>query len=205
MANGTKRMATLATLVAVAGVANAVTFSNVSISAAPLSNFSSYWSSGNAISFFTPMAVVSDATAPMRTGNLTIQYDADSSSMMVANVVGVALGTALQGSGTVAFTESIYNLDCNTNTVTGLIGFDSYTFVAGGPTVYSNTISLTQSTQCIRVVKTFALSALDTPVNDLAALAVVNQNIQTSPVPEPATFAALGLGVVAVMRRRRKN
>ncbi|MBL8087409.1 MAG: PEP-CTERM sorting domain-containing protein [Chthonomonas sp.] len=199
-----RRIATFGLLVAVSGVAQAVTFSNIIIQSPPLNLGSSHSISGNAISFFTPNASVGDAKAPLRSATLNIQYDAQSGPMMIANQVGIALGTALLGTGTVSFVELVMELDGpgpNANEL-GLIGFDTHVF-SGTNTVYSNTITFSKPVKWFRAKKAFTLDAPNSPATDLAALAIVNQNIKV--VPEPASIAAMALGVVALASRRRRK
>jgi hypothetical protein len=204
MKRSIQRSLALSAVLSLAGIASAVTFSNISITNPPLSSGWSSSAAGNAISFFTPNAIVGDPVDPMRSGALNITYVADSSALMVANIVGVALGTALSGSGTVMFTETIWEADGLGNAIGTPIGTDNFLFTSSTSNVYSNVISLSKAVRRIKVLKTFNLDATTNTANlDLAALAIVNQNIQTQPVPEPATMAALGLGLAAVARRRK--
>lgn len=189
-----------------AGSAMAVTFSNVTIVSPPFSVGSGYSVLGNSISFFTPNAIAGDPVDPLRSGTLNIQYDVDSGTPMVADVVGVNLGTALLGSGQVIFNEFIFEIDCNTGSeIGGPIGMDSHTFDATSSMFYSNSIMLSRQVTCIRVKKSFTLLAPDTVDLDLAALAIVNQRIDTT-TPEPASILAVGLGLgsMIVIRRRKK-
>ncbi|MBS1705506.1 MAG: PEP-CTERM sorting domain-containing protein [Armatimonadetes bacterium] len=193
----------LAALVAAVGAAHAVTFSNFVYTSSPLSDGASQSFGGNSISFFTPNAIVGDAST-LRSGNLSIQYDADAGVSVVSVGVLVSLGAPVLGSGTVNFTEKVWELDCNTGQTLGLLGSISHSFDVNSGTVFSGNISLSSQVKCIRVLKSFDLNAPDTNDLDIAAVAVVNQSIQTAPVPEPATLAVLGLGGLIVSRRRRK-
>lgn len=195
------KVAFLATMTVLAGSASAVTFSFVTIQAPPLSNGSSYQALGNSISFFLPNAIVGDAVAPLRTGTLSIQYDADTPAPALGAEVGINLGVALSGSGTVSFTEQIFELDGIGNEI-GLLGQISHTFTPSGSTSWSGSINFSRSVERFRAKKFFEMSALETSDFDLASIGVVNQSVQV--VPEPATLAAVGLGVAALIRRRKR-
>ncbi len=188
---------------AAVAVASASSFSNVTVQAPPLSTGSTWTALGNSISFFLPNAIVGDPVAPLRAGTLSIQYDAVTPGPAYANEVGINLGAALSGSGRIFFQEQIFELDNLGNEVSGgPVGVISHTFNPGDPTNWSGTINFSRTVERFRAKKFFTLSATDTADFDLAALGIVNQNIQV--VPEPATMAVVGLGVAALMRRRKK-
>lgn len=195
------KLISLALLSAVAGSATAITFSAVDIQAPPLSVDSSFSTNGNSISFFLPNAIVGDPVDPLRFGNLTIVYDALSPAPAIASEVGINLGVALSGSGTVFFNERIYELDTLGNEI-GMIGEVSHTFLPGQATSWNGTINFSRNVERFRARKYFELAAPNTADFDLAAIGIVNQNIQV--VPEPATMAAVGLGVAALLRRRKR-
>lgn len=184
--------------------ANAATFSGVTVEAPPLSVGATWTSLGNSISFFLPNAIVGDPVNPLRAGTLNIQYDAHTPGPAIANEVGINLGAAISGSGTIFFQEQIFELDNLGNEVSGgPIGVINHVFNPGDPTSWSGTINFTRSVERFRAKKFFTLSATETAMFDLASLGIVNQNIQV--VPEPATMAAVGLGVAALMRRRKRS
>jgi hypothetical protein len=192
----------LAGMAAVA-VASASFFSNVSIQAPPLSTGATWTAIGNSISFALPTAIVGDPVDPLRFGTLNIEYDVFTPGPAFANEVGINLGAALAGSGTIFFQEEIYEIDGVGNVIGGgPIGAISHVFNPGDPTNWSGMIDFSRSVERFRAVKFFSLSATDTAEFDLAALGIVNQNIQV--VPEPATMAVVGLGVAALLRRRKK-
>lgn len=184
--------------------ANAVVFSNVIIVSPPLSTGATFNTNANSISFFTPNAIVGDPVHPVRSGILNIQYDASNfgGPNIYADEVVVNLGTAIAGSGTIFFQEQVFELDSNNNEIPGPIGTVSQTFDVNSPMIWNTTIMLSRQVSNLRVKKSFVMSAVDTQAFDLAAVAIVNQNLQL--VPEPATLAILGLGALAVVRKRRK-
>lgn len=201
MSKGMIRSLVVASLATIGAAAHAVTFYNVIIASPPLSNGSSWSSTGNAINFYTPNAILMDG-APAAFVPFSIQYDADMGTGNSANQVGVNLAVVTAGSGFVQFTEQVFELDNANNEVGGPIGTDAFLFNPNTPVVYSNDIALSRSVQKLRVKKTFFMNAADVQNQlDLAAIQIVNQNV----VPEPSALAALGLGLIAVARRRRSK
>lgn len=186
----------------VTAAAHAVVFYNVIIASPPLSTGSSFLTNANSISFFTPNALVGDPVAPLRSGTLNIQYDADAGINIWADQVGINLGTAISGSGFIFFQEQIFELDGSNNEVGGPIGSATHVFDVNSGTQWNTVITLDRLVPRIRVKKAFTMSAVDTQALDLAAVAIVNQNLHL--VPEPATIVALSLGGLALLRRRRK-
>jgi hypothetical protein len=197
------RLALSLALIVTATSASAVTYSNVSIQSPPLSNGSSFLTSENSVSFTTPNAIVGDFQ-PTRSGTLTIRYDASSAPAMFANDVVVNLFAVPQGSGTVTFTETVFELDTNGDVIGSPIGSASQLFDANSNQIWSTTIVFDRQVQNLRVEKSFSLDAtLDTPAFDVARVAVVDQNIQV--VPEPATLSALTLGAIGLLACRRRR
>ncbi|MBS1705507.1 MAG: PEP-CTERM sorting domain-containing protein [Armatimonadetes bacterium] len=196
-----KKLAALVAFVGSVAASQAIGFSNVTIASPPLSNGSSYTTIANSISFSLPNAIVGDSLA-LRAGNVNIQYDYASPNAAYAVTAFVNLGTLCLGSGRVAFTEMVFELDGGGNEVGGPIGSLTHLFDASTSSVFSGQINLSKSVNNIRVKKAFTLLAPDTTAVDLAAVAIVNQSVKT--VPEPATIAALGAGLAFIARKRRK-
>lgn len=195
-----KKFILASALVAASLGAQAVTFTNVLINSAPFSNGASFATSGNSISFFTPNAVI-DEGMPANSTILQIQYDANAGAGLTFSTVGAAVSAFQSGSGLVSFLERVFALDANGNELPGVIGTISNSSFANNQNFYGST-TLSVATQRIRVKKDILISAPNTSAaRDLAALAIMNQNVQV--VPEPATMTALGLGALALMRRRR--
>lgn len=183
-----------------------VMFTNINVSAPPLSTGATWLALGNAISFSLPNAIVGDPVAPLRAGNLNIQYDGYTTEAAIGNEVGINLGAAISGSGTIFFQEQIFELDVQGNEVGGgPVGVITHTFLPGAPMTWSDMITFSRPVERFRAKKLFTLSAVDTAELDLASVGLVNQNLQLVPVPEPATFAALGVGIAAMLRRRRRS
>lgn len=198
-----RRTLALSMVLGASVASQAITFSNITFNVPPLSNGASFSTNANAISFFTPNALVGDPVHPLRGGLLQISYDADSFGQnMVASDVGVNLGAVAQGSGQVYFTETVYEIDGGGSIVGGPIGFVAHLFDANSGPTFNATIALSRGVDRLRSVKTFELTAPDTPDLDIAAVAIVNQSIQV--VPEPATLLGMGLGLAALLRRRRR-
>lgn len=158
----------------------------------------------NAITFNTPNAVVGDPVAPLRSGSLSIQYDAATTTGGIyANQVGVNLGGVILGSGTITFREDVFEIDALGNELR-FLGSASHVFNAGPLVSWNTTITFTGAPVLrMRAKKYFDFAAPDTAVLDLASLSFVNQAPQV--VPEPASMTALALGAAALLRRKRKS
>ena len=123
---------------------------------------------------------------------------------MFANDVGVYLGAVPTGSGTLTFTETVFELDTNGNVIGSPIGSASQLFDANSNQTWSTTIVFDHLVQNLRVEKSFSLDATsDTPALDLARVVLVDQSIQV--VPEPANLCALALGAIGTLACRRRK
>ncbi|MBL8060196.1 MAG: PEP-CTERM sorting domain-containing protein [Chthonomonas sp.] len=207
-----------AALVVGASIASAqnVQFYNYIFSGGPLSvGITASVASGgtaNAITFSTPNAHVGDNSgAPpgsLRFGSLSIQYDAKSlAGNMYANEVGVNLGGLILGSGEIYFREDVFEIDSMGNEIQ-LLGSKSVTFNSQnnpGPNVtWNSTITFGgRQVRYIRAKKYMDLVAIDTQALDISRVGFLNQSPHL--VPEPGTMAALGLGIAAMLRRKRSK
>jgi len=183
--------------------AEAVTFDNVIITAPPLSTGATFAGLGNTISFFTPSALVGDPVAPLRSGLLSIQYDAHvgANDGPLGSVTNDTVGVVL-GSGTITFSEDIFEIDGLGNEIGGPIAHIQGSYDATSATPWDETAAFSRSALNIRAKKVYLLTAEDTRALDLAAVGIINQHFES--VPEPASFAVLGIGIVAIIKRRKK-
>lgn len=165
----------------------------------------------NAITFQTPNAHVGDNSGSpagsLRSGSLSIQYDAATTTGdMYENEVGVNLGGLILGSGQIGFREDVFEIDAMGNELS-MLGSVQVTFDANnnpGPNVtWNDVIDFTHNVRRIRAKKYFDLTAINTQFLDISKISFVNQSPHV--VPEPTTMAALGLGVAALLRRKRSR
>lgn len=197
------RTLTLAAMALACVSANAIVFSNVDVQSPPLNNGWSFNTNANSITFFTPNACVGDNLGT-RAGTVNMYYDADNGNgpAMMADDVTVNLQTLALGSGTIYFREMVFEIDAFGSEIGGPIGQISQVFNSSSSMTWSDTIWFSRTVNRLRAKKSFTLVAPDTQALDLACIGIVNQSIQT--VPEPGTIAALGLGAVVLLRRKRR-
>ncbi len=156
------------------------------------------WQPGNAT---VAEGVVLGQASPVLT--IAIAYDA-ASTLPVTSIFGSASSFSqgfVGGSGLIQFKEDIFALDANGNEAGYLGGVTQSTALNGN--LDPVTIPLSSTATSIRVKKSFVLTAFNTSAAaDFATLAQVNQSVNV--VPEPASFAALGLGAFGLLRRRKR-
>lgn len=181
-----------------AASANAVVFSNINITGTAQLIAGASWNiTGDEIDFTFTNAIVGDNQA-LRQGNIVITYWADSAAPLVMDRLVLNLLGGVAGSGFITVSELIE--DRNTGLVLGTLPTTVITNNSQLP--FTADIHFNTPSAHIKVKKEFFLSAQDTPAFDMARIGLVEQKLFV--VPEPATMAVLGLGVVPFLRRRKK-
>lgn len=151
------------------------------------------------IDFYFPRALVGDPVDPLRAGDISITYNArgttnnDFMDRMTLSVLG-----ALSGSGKIFVNEVIED-----NATGDILATHGALLDDPSDMPYTAYVNFSRASRDIRVKKSFLLTAIDTRDFDVASISLVEQRLRTV-VPEPASFAALGLGLLALRRRRRK-
>lgn len=188
--NSVRRTLILVVIGALACSAQAgLVFSDVVI-AGSLADGASYYTSGGNIDFMFPDALVGDPVNPLRAGNLIITFEVRSTEAIDRSLVSILGG--LSGSGMIDFNEVVEDL-----VTPGVIGAYGAVMQGSGALPHIGVVGFDRPTTHYKVKKTAVLSAVDTDELDLAAVALIEQNM----VPEPGTAALLLVGLVALRRR----
>lgn len=194
--------ATLFAILSLISSAQAIIFSNVSMTFSPVSlGTGSFFTTGvNDIDFFTPEFKVGDFSfGPARSGSLTVKYDAESTVAMMSDRLTLAILAGLGGSGQIVVSETIEDL-----INPGVIGQLAPTVISSAAQLpFVADINFSRATTKIRATKVIEIIANpDTSSLDFARVGLIEQSIGT--VPEPGTMVALTIGAVSLLRRRRK-
>lgn len=135
------------------------------------------------------------------TGTASISYDV-TPTLSIGSIVMILQGNVADF-GRINYTTTITQGSNTLMTISGQILGDAYTGGTDGAFTTPLTAAFVPTTQPFTVTNTFTLdiNGQSLPSSSLATLSIVEQNLR--PVPEPASLAALGLGAIAILRRRR--
>lgn len=166
----------------------AVTFSNfTSNSAAAAAGFTSPSTSGNSLTYQPGSAFLVGPASPV---TYEFAYDATDSQSLISGVNGLTQAF-VGGGGAASYTVQVFDLIGG-----GLLGSQTVNPAADPAQLVSLNFG---GTSGVHVVSSITLAAASNI--DFAAVTQTNESVQT--VPEPASMAALGVGAIGLLRRRR--
>lgn len=211
---GRSRLIGAMILTGVAAGANAqIVYSNVTatVSYLPAGGFNIPWATqgpfNQIIDFFAGQVpvVVGDSTQNVF-ATVNIVYEANSSNAYAVSQIGMVIQGSVFDWGRITWSETVEDLN-NGGVVVGQKSGEflgaSYTGGSNGAINFSDTLVLSSPVTYFKVKKTFTLDidgqTLPTPT--LATLGLVEQNL----VPEPATAAAIGIGLLSLAALRRRS
>jgi hypothetical protein len=144
--------------------------------------------------------ILNNASQPLRLGVITFTFFATADAGELISEVRLVANTIAVGSGFVQVSEIVEDMGANPGG-NKIMTLDT----TNGDGPLSSKVVLDKPTTKLKIKKTIDLVALtDTQGLDLAGIGLVEQRF-TTVVPEPATMAALALGLAGVASRRRRK
>ncbi len=166
----------------------AVTFSNFSSNAAATAaGFTAPFTAANSVTYQPGNAFLVGPSAPV---TYEFAYDVTDPGALISGVSGLTQAF-VGGGGAASYTVQVFNLVGG-----GLLGSQTVDAAAAPSQLVSLGFA---GASGVHVVSSITLAAAGN--FDFAAVTQTNENVQT--VPEPASMAALGLGALGLIRRRR--
>ncbi|MBL8087791.1 MAG: PEP-CTERM sorting domain-containing protein [Chthonomonas sp.] len=136
---------------------------------------------------------------PLRSTTISITFLVTAGANEMITGVQLAGNALATGSGLVQVSEIVEDQNDFTNGINDGVLVTSTT--SGS---FNKAWTLRKPAKFIKVKKSIFLSAPNTDARDLAGIGLVEQRFIKA-VPEPASIAAMGLGVLALVARRRKS